>query len=569
MKSFKHSSVIFLFVIFLFSNAVNAQNRDLPFPTPNINLMPAGSLVIAMDNTNQSNPGYFNLKAYGLIITLLNRNVNLKWVIASGKAHDAIDFSVNAERLYPTFVASSLRDFKAGPFVIYATDTSGIRSFINTFNNAQTASNRVNIYRTTSPVNVDIRYEMLGNIPKAAILNDGGKAAIQEGFMTNAGIPTTNYAIVSTATNLFANCFTFASEPHNDGGNGSINSIIDSIRKFVTVQGGNFLAECHSIPTYENAFNGRFQSSLGINGNTNTSLSNNVFYSNADLSMGQFEGYYDPNQTGHTQTFFRTAGSNATNNFYPIIRGNTNALDSVFGASVSKFKAGNGGLVFYLGNHDFNGNRIEILNGQRMYLNAFLTPAAYPSCPTLGPLEIKLTSFYGKKIAELQKVQLFWATTKEINTKKFIIERSTDGINFSEIANLLPTGTSNSEVKYSTFDNTPVTGKNYYRLVEVEFSGLRSYSNIIAINFSSTKQDIEVYPNPVKDFAVINFNNLPINNNSLYIFDATGRQVLAKRNIFGNNVRLDLSNLNAGMYIVRIITEEGTVVENKLIVAKK
>ena len=52
-------------LLLAFSLSVKAQNTDLPNPTANIQTMPMGSLVVAMDNTNQANPGYFNLKAYG------------------------------------------------------------------------------------------------------------------------------------------------------------------------------------------------------------------------------------------------------------------------------------------------------------------------------------------------------------------------------------------------------------------------------------------------------------------------------------------------------------------------
>src|SRR5437762_11154298 len=83
--------------------SVQSQNTDLPSPVSNNQTLPSGSYVIAMDNTNQlNNSGIFNYKAYGLIVTLLNNNFKVKWVIKAGKAKDGIDFTVNATKIKPT-----------------------------------------------------------------------------------------------------------------------------------------------------------------------------------------------------------------------------------------------------------------------------------------------------------------------------------------------------------------------------------------------------------------------------------------------------------------------------------
>lgn len=357
--------LIKLIIILLLASSINAQ--DLPLPASNIQTLPAGSLVIAMDNTNQANPGYFNLKAYGLVTSLLNVSKHLRWVIKAGKIHDGIDFTVTAERLYPSLISASTKNFKSGPFVIFVSDISGMGIAINQFNATQSTANKVNVYRTTAAVDVDVRYDLQGYKPKAAILNDGGKASIHIKYLTNASIPAINYSTLNTAVNLGQNCYTFASEPHNAGPS---TSLIDSIKKFVLVTGGNFLAECEAIVSYENATNGRFQSTGGYN-NINTVLTNKVSYDNADLPYAQFEGTFNPNDGGSTQTYVRLTGSNPANNFYSIITGNTPALSTTYGATVSKLRSGTGGLVFYLGNHDLNGTTEQLLNGQRMYLNAF------------------------------------------------------------------------------------------------------------------------------------------------------------------------------------------------------
>lgn len=570
MKSIVRNGLLVV-IAFLMGTALMAQNPDLPSPASNVQTLPSGSLVIAMDNTYQSNPEYFNLKAYGLVITLLNSGKKLKWVIKSGKAKDEADFTVTAQKILPTFVDVTSKSFKSGPFVIFPADTIGVSALINNFNAAFTGSNankKVNVYRTTVDVAVDIRYDMLGVKPRAAILNDGGNASIHTKYMTNASIPSANYQVLSTASNLPANCFTFASEPHNEPKNAgqiaTVANLVDSIRKFVTVDGGNFLAECAAILAYENSANGKFQSSLGFD-NPNSLESGRFTYRNSDLPYAQYEGAFKPDAGGSTQSYTRLGGT-ALNNFYPIIVGNTAALDSVYGASVSKFNSGRGGLVFYLGNHDFDGTDLTDLNGQRMYLNAFLTPALYQSCADAAPTAVKLTSFTGTKIDNKQS-QLFWSTSFEQDSKEFVIQRSADGINFFEIGRVAAIGNSTAVNNYSMFDPAPLPGRNFYRVAEVDIFDKIVFSNVIMLNFSTAVPSIDLYPNPATQFVMIGFNNLPLKN-TINVFDMAGRKVVSNYTASGNTVKIDVTNYRAGTYIVKVVSPEGKILQNKFVVVK-
>ncbi|MGG9971634.1 T9SS type A sorting domain-containing protein [Ferruginibacter sp. SUN002] len=559
---------------------VTAQNTDLPNPDANIQTLPVGSFVIAMDNANQNAPGYFNLKSYGLIVSLQNLGVRLRWVIKSGKAHGDADFSVTAEKAFPTFVAAggTPKDFKAGPFVIFPTDTALARIGITLFNNSLSNSSKVNIYRTTASVNVDVRYDLKGVKPKAAILNDGGKGSIQQAFMVTASIPTTNYAILDSAVNLYNGCYTFASEPHNDGGGGfPIDRIVDSLKDFVA-RGGNFLAQCHAISTYENFR--QVQSSNGITGGGSDYKTSNVLipdanvgYSNADMSYAQFDGIFKANQTGFMQTWQRFPGGTALNNFYPVIVGNTAATDSIFGATVTKHVSGKGGLIFYLGNHTFSGSAVEDLNGQRMYLNAFLTPAAYASCPlyecvgtACGPLPIVLSYFKAKKSSAGQ-VQLNWTTTTELQAKEFIVERSFDGINFVGIRVIAAHGTSSSTLNYDAIDPSPVKGYNYYRLTEVSNDGRKTYSEIVSVYFSGKNMGLEIYPTVTHQNITVDMNAFA-NNNTISVYDLNGKTVINKLRVSGNSVKLDVSNLSAGTYILKAVSSNGTILQNRFVVVK-
>src|SRR5688500_9811792 len=93
-----------LLTIALFSSSANSQN--LLNPAANLQVLPAGSYIIPMDNTLQSETtlgiaGKFNLTSYGLIVHLLNYNVKIKWVIKAGKTKDQVDFTASAQMILP------------------------------------------------------------------------------------------------------------------------------------------------------------------------------------------------------------------------------------------------------------------------------------------------------------------------------------------------------------------------------------------------------------------------------------------------------------------------------------
>jgi hypothetical protein len=353
--------------------------------------IPSGATVIAVTPTtvtmsaaataNGSNKaldfGYitysgadFNLKAYGLLVHLLNNNVKLKWVIKPGKAKDAVDFSVNASRVKPSAGTAQVYDFAAGPFVIFKDDTTGVAALVQSFNGSASTDD-VKMYRTNAPVQVDVRYDYVLNNsvwkPKAAIMDDGGNAQIHEAYMVNAGVPTTNYS-VETAPTLIFGCFTFASEPHNSN---APNNVIQSISDFVHF-GGNFLAECAAARTYENSPLARFQSVNGFpdeNGGANS----NPVLSNTDMAYFQINGYFGMEDEGGS---LKSWTNKSPKNGYHVHTSNTVNGDTYTNASVAKVvPAGNlGGMVFYLGSHSYDGTADYDINGQRLYLNAFLVP---------------------------------------------------------------------------------------------------------------------------------------------------------------------------------------------------
>lgn len=369
----------FLFTALLWLCAATAKAQDLPNPPANLQLLPKDSYVIAMDNDYQGNGTLFNLRAYGLIVYLLNNDVKLKWVIRSGKAKNETDFSVNSTRVIPANGATTNRDFKAGPFVIYNTDAAAVNllQLVSNFNNALPAGAApVRLFRTNADVSVDIRYDLSGFVPRAAVLTDGQNAAIHQAYFQACSVPAANYSTSINAAGLASGCYTFASEPHYDTqADGDPSVVVNNIRAFL-LKGGNFLAQCHAVDSYESNTHGHFMATGYLAGTSNCNNCGNFnnTFPNADMSFAQIMGNYSMNLEGHTQEW-RINGTRI-NNSHVITRNNANATE--IGAMASKLLPANtrGGMVFYIGNHTFMNdlNSQAGVNGIRMYMNAFLTP---------------------------------------------------------------------------------------------------------------------------------------------------------------------------------------------------
>ena len=133
-----------------------------------------------------------------------------------------------------------------------------------------------------------------------------------------------------------------------------------------------------------------------------------------------------------------------------------------------------------------------------------------------------------KAISFNQNVTLDWSVLCRQPVDHFIIERSIDGNNFSEIQTVLGRSMINEAESYSGIDNiTGITSNMiYYRLKTVLKNGNESLSNIIIIkNNGQTKQTLQVFPNPVKNQLQLNILADKTCIANVYIIDVSGRIV--------------------------------------------
>ncbi len=356
--------------------SVEAQ---FPPAVQNIMTIPAGSLVIAMDgkqNIDPTNPAAtvaFNLRSYGLVQRLLSSNIPVKWAIATGKAKDGIDFTATAKRNTPSAVAAATLNFSGGPFIVQQAFAAQAAPIIAAY------GNNVAVYELTQDANIDIRFTLTQRA-LVAVANDGGESSVQTTMLDEAGfVPTTDYFVLTaptTAAQLNANlCTTIVTEPHYQA-DGNVNTIVSSVRNFVT-SGGNLLAQCEGAFTYENnALHGRFQTSGGIT-KVGMNPGTDFDYPSADLAYSQFVGAFE-NTGGSLRQFILPAGTLVNGTHVHAVHQSTDPPRVK--ASVSKVTGGAaGGFVFYLAGHEYTNSTLDSINARRMYMNAIFHPAQRPS----------------------------------------------------------------------------------------------------------------------------------------------------------------------------------------------
>lgn len=179
--------------------------------------------------------------------------------------------------------------------------------------------------------------------------------------------------------------------------------------------------------------------------------------------------------------------------------------------------------------------------------------------PVQVTLPIKLSAFNAVLGNNSKRVDLSWTTAYEKNVSHFIVERSTDGINYSDVGMVFAYGTTTDSKSYSMFDNiTNVTSTViYYRLRSIDIDGKNELSNIRMIRIgkgTETTISILTYPNPVTNDLRITIPANWQNKKAIYeIFNANGQ--VAKRVETGSTSQTETINISSfapGFYIVKV-----------------
>ncbi len=163
-------------------------------------------------------------------------------------------------------------------------------------------------------------------------------------------------------------------------------------------------------------------------------------------------------------------------------------------------------------------------------------------------LPVSMISYTAETVAS--NVVLNWKTSSELNNSHFVIERSSDANNWTEIGKVDAVKEQNSVNEYMFTDRTALEGTSYYRLTQVDVDGKTTvYNNILMVNHAPEIK-FEVYPNPASTQFTVTGDNIEMS--EITILDAMGAVMNIQGEVNGSSVAFSTENLNVGIYFVNV-----------------
>lgn len=158
---------------------------------------------------------------------------------------------------------------------------------------------------------------------------------------------------------------------------------------------------------------------------------------------------------------------------------------------------------------------------------------------------------------------LTWLTAAEYNSDFFAIERSTDGIFFTQIGTLKAAGYSAQPVKYSFSDyglHELGVNKVYYRLRMVDLDQSFKYSEVREVDLNGDMEHdiLVVYPNPFLDNVNILWNAFADASATIQLVDVAGRIMIEKQIEISQGANVislpELTSFSSGVYFLNIFS---------------
>lgn len=184
-------------------------------------------------------------------------------------------------------------------------------------------------------------------------------------------------------------------------------------------------------------------------------------------------------------------------------------------------------------------------------------------------LPIQLKSFTATR--NQSNVSLKWETATEDNNSGFAVQRrlgsNGNWQNVGFVGSKAQNGNSTSPMNYEYTDINSEKGISLYRLKQIDIDNKAEFSVIRSVRGEEQSGKTIVYPNPSNDGRVnIVFEEVNVKRD-LTLIDMNGRIIRQWKGETNNNIQIE--NLNAGFYSIRIVnTETGTQTLEKIVIIK-
>ena len=148
-----------------------------------------------------------------------------------------------------------------------------------------------------------------------------------------------------------------------------------------------------------------------------------------------------------------------------------------------------------------------------------------------------------------------------MNNDYFTVEKSSDGLVFTELARIIGNGTTNTEHHYSFIDELTNSNNTYYQLTQTDFNGDKKWLGLELANCNESNDLIHIFPNPNNGSFTVS-GTLP--RMKITIVDVLGR-VLFEAETTNAKQEINLTHLPSGIYNVQYHTTS-KIIANKIVI---
>ena len=278
---------------------------------------------------------------------------------------------------------------------------------------------------------------------------------------------------------------------------------------------------------------------LIVNGNLVLSGGGNVVIENGGILviLGGYDG---------------SGGTVTSNGGRAVVTGD---LSIVGGADVVNNATGTDAFYLYgtpsrSGGAKFNGSNDPAASNFRNESELQSNDPSLYSLVNAGVLPVEFV--YARAQVVNNDVQVTWATASELNNDFFVVERSTDGVNYTAIQQVDGAGNSEELLTYDIMDSQVISGTYFYRVKQVDFDGQFDYSEIARVTLESNEPfDVKAYPNPTNGPITLDFFAAQDAAVKVVVRSLQGevKQVVEST---GLSLGLDLSSFPKGYYFIEV-----------------
>jgi acetyl esterase/lipase len=210
-------------------------------------------------------------------------------------------------------------------------------------------------------------------------------------------------------------------------------------------------------------------------------------------------------------------------------------------------------------------NGLNVFQWMLQYSRGVDTTSTSP--PVDPPLPVILTAFTATLVSTpvaggpQDQVDLNWTTAQEQNNRYFLVERSPDGSHFITIDTIPAAANAAHGHTYSTVDERPMPGLDFYRLAQVDLDGKFNYSPVRKIMVTDDSHSgLQLSPNPATSTLYLDLGSGESGPIEVRLLDASGRPLRSwswqKPDQNSWTQAVDVGGIPTGTYYIQLVSKQ-------------